>query len=370
MWRTILPLVLVLAACAPRGQMTVVAAARGIGAQQTVFVGTNRSAEPEPARFGRGREEREAYRRYVLSIPPDRKPGELTWPPRGGTPDARRHFLTLEETAFADAAAFRTALAGQMVKTRRGQRDVVVFVHGFNTNFAEGVYRVAQLAHDLQFPGTTVHFSWPSAGDALGYVYDRDSALSARDRLEALLDQIAAAGAERILIFGHSMGAALTMETIRQARLAGSPFMRRLQGIVLMSPDIDVEVFRGQAMRIGQLPQPILVFSSERDRALSLSSLVAREPNRLGNLTDLRRVADLDVVLLDVTAFSTGLGHLTPGTSPQLIALLNRSQEIDAAFNADAESRIGILPGTVLTLQGATRIIVSPVVGLAGALRQ
>lgn len=359
-----------LAACAPRGRMTIDPAARGIGTTQTVFVGTNRAPEDGAARFGRGREEVDRYRRYVLSIPPDRKPGSLEWPPRGGVPDPRRHFVTIDEAAYPDAAAFRAALAESMRPSRRGQREAVVFVHGFNTNFAEGVYRVAQLAHDLEFPGTTVHFSWPSAGDALAYVYDRDSALAARDRLEVLLEEIAAAGADRILLFGHSMGAGLAMETVRQARLTDSPLMDRLQGIVLMSPDIDVDVFRTQARAVGKLRQPILVFASERDRALSLSALIARESNRLGNLSDLSRVADLDVVMVDVTAFSQGLGHLTPGTSPQLIAMLNRAGEIDRAFNSDAESRIGLLPGAVLTLERATRVVVSPVVGLQNALRQ
>lgn len=369
MRRAILVLALLIAACTPRGAITLDPAARGVGTEQVVFVGTNRSPEPGKARFGRGREETDSYHRYVLSVPPDRAPGTLTWPQTGAPPDPLRHFVTLDERAYADAPAFRAGLAEAMRVSRRGQREVVVFVHGFNTNFAEGVYRVAQLAHDLRFPGTTVHFSWPSGGDPLGYVYDRDSALAARDRLDALLAEIAAAGADRILIFGHSMGAALSMEALRQGRLADRPHMRRIQGAVLMSPDIDVDVFRTQARAVGKLPQPILVFSSQRDRALSLSSLIAREPNRLGNLADVSRVGDLDVILLDVTAFSSGLGHLTPGSSPQLIALLNRAQEIDRAFNSDADGRIGLLPGVVLTVQNATRIIVSPVAGLAGRLR-
>ena len=365
----ILGLVLLVAACAPRGAMTLDPAARGVGAEQVIFVGTNRLPVAGNVRFGGGRDETERFRRYTLSVPPDRAPGTLTWPRAGAQPDPRRHFIALDERIYPDATGFRAGLAEAMRVNRRGQREVVVFVHGFNTNYAEGVYRVAQLAHDLQFPGTTVHFSWPSRGDALGYVYDRDSALAARDRLESLLSEIAAAGADRILICAHSMGSALSMEALRQGRLADRPFMRRVQGVVLMSPDIDVDVFRSQVQAVGTLPQPILVFSSQRDRALSLSSLIAREPNRLGNLADVGRVADLDVVLLDVTAFSTGVGHLTPGSSPRLIALLNRAQEIDRAFNSDAERRIGLLPGVVLTVQSATRIIVSPVAGLAESLR-
>lgn len=161
------------------------------------------------------------------------------------------------------------------------------------------------------------------------------------------------------------------METVRQsARGRDNKVMRKLTGIVLMSPDIDVDVFRSQARSIGKMSQPILVFTSEKDRALSLSSLVAREPNRLGNLGDLSRVADLDVVLLEVGAFSTGLGHLTPGTSPALIGILNRVAEIDATMAGDARGRVGLLPGAVLTLQSATRIILSPVAAVGEQLAQ
>ena len=72
-------------------------------------------------------------------------------------------------------------------------REVLLFVHGYNNNFAEGVYRVAQFSHDLEIPGAVVHYAWPSAAKPLGYVYDRDSALFARDGLERLIDDFDAA---------------------------------------------------------------------------------------------------------------------------------------------------------------------------------
>ncbi|MFN3970054.1 MAG: alpha/beta hydrolase [Gemmobacter sp.] len=352
----------VLAACAPRGRMTLMPEAAGVGDTQVVYVGTSRATDPATGRFGGARFEGDSYGRYELSIPRNRDVGALTWPRRNAVPDPAKHFVTLNEQTFADVGAFRASLASSMRVTPRGQREVIVFVHGFNTNFAEGVYRVAQMAHDLSFPGVTVHYSWPSKGSPLGYVYDRDSALFARDGLEQLLRQVADAGAERIIVFGHSMGAALTMETIRQSTIRGDgKVMTRLAGVILMSPDIDVDLFRSQVRTIGKLREPILIFTSQRDRALLLSSVLAREPNRLGNLNDLERVADLDVVLLEVGAFSRGLGHLTPGTSPALIAILNRVGEIDAALTGDARSRVGLLPGAVLTVQSATRIILSPV---------
>lgn len=355
---------LFLAGCGVRPEFVFDSAARGIGAEQVVFAATNRVPVDTRMRFGGERSEQEAYRRYRLSIPPERAPGELVYPPRNGRPDPTRQFVTLSEEVFSDRTDFRRALAATLAATPRGQRDVVVFVHGYNTTFPESVYRIAQLAHDLALPGTVMLFSWPSAGKALGYVYDRDSAIGARDRLESVLEQVAAAGADRILLLAHSMGSYLTMETLRQGRHKRSPFMARIAGVILLSPDVDVDVFRDQAKAVGRLPAPILVFTSTRDRALSLSSFVAREPNRLGNLTDLERLKDLDVVLLDVSAFSTGLGHLDAGSSPTLIALITGTEQINGILSDDERSRVGLLPGVMITLQNATRLVVSPVVDL------
>ena len=99
--------------------------------------------------------------------------------------------------------------------------EAIIFVHGYNSNFAEGVYRIAQFAHDLQLPGTVVLYSWPSAAEPLGYAYDRDSALFARDGLESLIHEVAHAGAKRILLVAHSMGSGLTMEALRSAAIRG-----------------------------------------------------------------------------------------------------------------------------------------------------
>jgi esterase/lipase superfamily enzyme len=45
-----------------------------------------------------------------------------------------------------------------------GKRRLFVFVHGFNTNFDEGVYRVAQIVHDSEMNAAPVLFNWPSRG--------------------------------------------------------------------------------------------------------------------------------------------------------------------------------------------------------------
>jgi esterase/lipase superfamily enzyme len=139
-----------------------------------------------------------------------------------------------------------------------------------------------------------------------------------------------------------------------------------VRGVVLISPDIDVEVFRMQARDIGRLPQPFLIFGSDRDRVLRLSALITGQKGRLGSLENIDQVADLDVTYLDVGAFSSGAGHFVAGTSPALIQLLGRIGEVDQAFGGDAAGRTGLLPGLILTTRSATRIILSPVAEITG----
>lgn len=357
------------AACAPRGAITYDPAAAAVGASRTVFVGTTRGPDSESGEdFGIPRSPTTRFARFDISVPPNRDPGDIAWPRPGQVPDPATQFLTTREDIFETGGEFRAELGRALRSTPRAEREAIVFVHGFNNTFAEGLYRVAQLGQDLDLPGISVHYAWPSRANPLGYAYDRDSALFARDGLQELLDEVAAAGAQRIVLVAHSMGSALTMETLRQLAISGDGSVRpRLAGVILISPDIDVDVFRAQAARIGQLPQPFVIFTSKKDRALALSARLTGQSDRLGNLREVEEVADLDVTLLDVSAFSRGLGHFAFGDSPALLRILGRVTDLDQAFAADPTGRTGLLPGAVLTVQNATQIILSPVAAIGGA---
>lgn len=337
-----------------------------MGRVETVFVGTTRLIDPETRRYGTQRSEVMQFARYDISVPPNREAGEIKFPRKGAKPNPEADFLTTAEVIHTSSDRFRADIAEAALKGPRGGREAVIFVHGFNNNFSEGLYRIAQLSHDLELPGATVHYSWPSAANPLGYVRDRDSVLFARDGLEALMREVAAAGADRILLVAHSMGGALTMEAMRQIAIRGDKqLLAKIAGVILISPDLDVDVFRSQARTIGILPQPFLIFGSNRDRLLNLSGFLTGEPERLGNLTDLSRVSDLNVTYLDVTAIEGGAGHFAVGNSPALISLLDRIGEVDAAFEVDSRGRVGLLPGVVLTVQNATRIVLAPVTAIA-----
>lgn len=329
-----------------------------VGTIRPVFIGTTRGIG-DSGEFDGSRSDKLAFARYDISVPPDRVIGEISWPPRQGRPDPRRHFLTTRRDVFRDEAAFRADLSQAIARTGG---EAVIFVHGFNNTFAEGTYRIAQMSHDLELAGVVIHYSWPSAAQPLSYVYDRDSALFARDGLESLLYEVERAGARRIILVAHSMGSALTMETLRQTAIRKEDsLLGKIAGVILISPDIDVDVFRAQAKSVTRLPQPFIVFSSERDRILQLSARLSGQSDRLGSLTDLGRLADLPVTFLNTSAFTKGAGHFNLGNSPALIRLIERLTTVDEALDADRAARTGLLPGVVLTVQNATQIILKPV---------
>lgn len=352
-----------LVSCAPRGELAFDAST--LPQARPIFVGSSRATDPKTgASYGYDRRESLALARFDVATPPQRAPGELRYPAAGRKPDPQQDFVVARERDYAQPASFRADLKAQLAQSGG---EAIVFVHGFNVNFAEGLYRLAQMGADYELPGTLAYYAWPSRANVLAYAYDRDSALFARDGLQDYLRELRLAGARRILLVGHSMGAALSMETLRQMAISGdTETLSRLAGVVLISPDIDVDVFRAQARRIGALPQPFVIFTSQKDKALQLASRIAGREARLGNLQSVEPVADLKVTMIDVGAFSVSEGHFNVASSPALIKLLGRAGQIAAVLEGDATGRTGLASGVVLTVQNATQIVLSPLGATSG----
>ncbi|WP_298905391.1 alpha/beta fold hydrolase [uncultured Aliiroseovarius sp.] len=351
-------IVLALSACAPRGTITLFPGAGQIGDVQNIFVASTRELDEDGApTSSRGGEL--LFGHVGVSIPENREPGEINWPGRK-TPDPAQHFLVDNYEQYTSRRAFEAAMARALRGRRGEERTATVFVHGFNNRFSEGLYRFAQLNADLDLPFLPVHYSWPSAGHPLGYGYDRDSMLYARDGLEATLRSVSKSGVDEVLLVGHSMGALLSVEALRQMAIAdGQRGLAKIGGVVLISPDIDLDLFRQQAKRIGKLPQPFFIFTSSRDRALRLSARLTGQTTRLGNNTDVAELAELDVTLVDLSAFTDGeADHSVAFASPAFLRLINSIPNLSAAISASPTVQPGLLPGTILVVQNATRLVI------------
>ncbi len=354
---------LALAACTGRGQITLAPGTVPGAEVHRLFVATGRAPVEGPARFGGARAAELHFAHFDVSVPPVHRPGRIEWPDL--TPDPARHFVTVDEAVY-DSEGFRRAIDASLAARAPDDRDVLVFVHGFNNTFAEGLYRQAQITHDFRNPGVVVNYSWPSAGSALGYVHDSDSTLVARDGLTALLRALARTQARRIVLVAHSLGGFLAMESLRQMALEGrGPAWAKISPVILLAPDIDIDVFRAQARRIGTLPEPFLVFASPRDRALLLSARISGAHARLGSVGTEEELTGLGVTVIDTSAVAGGdsLNHMTAVTSPAAIAVLSNLGGYQTALDAD-QREAGVLPTTLNTtfdlVRNTTRLVLTP----------
>ncbi|GGH29218.1 Esterase/lipase superfamily enzyme [Cribrihabitans marinus] len=326
-----------IAGCVDRFASPVVPAALEVGRAYPVLVATTREQEADGSyRFARS--EDLDLLDVTVSIPPGHQPGELAM--SYGRPDPRRQFTLARRAPIPSVDALRQRLAQEQRRAGWPAREVVLFVHGYNAAQTETVFRATQVADDIGLPGSLMVYSWPSRAQPFAYAYDLDSMLFARDGLERTIRMLRQAGAQRVILVAHSMGAALAMETLRQADMRDPGWAdRNLESVILISPDLDLDVFRSQMTQLSPVPQPFAVIVSEKDRVLDLSARLRgrAESVRLGNIDSVDAVADLPIDVIDTTAFSedAASSHFVVATSPSLLTILRSAGVMTRTFTPD-----------------------------------
>lgn len=270
-----------LASCARPGPDVLVPVETSVPGARTakVYVATTRQRkEPDTNVYGSRFATEVNYGEFRISVPPGHSTGNIEWPV--GKPDPASSFATLQQSVLT-RQSFADRVGGDAGK----RLNVGVFVHGFNTNFQEALYRVAQLKVDAEMEGVPVLFAWPSEARVTGYIADKDAVTYSRDQLVDLLTTLAHdPRVARVTVFAHSMGGWLTVEALRQLRLKGDNAVLARLNVILAAPDIDVGVFRRQMEVIGPLSPPMTVLVSHDDLALSLSTRLAGQRERVGAL--------------------------------------------------------------------------------------
>ncbi len=268
----------------------------------TLLVATTRERDQRPGTLFNGdRASAVDYAEITVSIPPTHKQGEIEWattPP--GDPNA--DFVVRDEQYLDGDKGFIRALNAQLAARPPGRRNVLLFIHGFNTMFAEGLYRLAQIAHDAKAPAVPVLFTWASRGKPAAYVYDLNSATAARDELEHTLRLLLASNADQVNVLAHSMGNWVTVEAFRQIKISGNlDHTNKLGYVFLAAPDIDIDVFKSQMRRFGKPRRPFYIVLSKDDRALWLSRTIAGGVTRVGDNPDVAELAALGATVIDLT---------------------------------------------------------------------
>ncbi|HEV8410456.1 MAG TPA: alpha/beta hydrolase [Gemmatimonadaceae bacterium] len=250
-------------------------------ARITIFLATTRryvQSDRAGDRYGPDDADSLQFAALTVNVPPysARGTGEL---PRQSSlssafssgPTASKEFF-VASVIPADSNRFVQRIAADLAVTR--SRNILVFVHGFNTSFEDAAVRAAQIAADLNFDGTVVLFSWPSAASVTSYVRDQQAARNAGFHLLRLLrGTLVAAQPDHVELLGHSMGSETIAKALSLAPVIDS--LPRFDQVVFAAPDLDRRVFGREILpRLGTRATRVTLYASNDDDALRASRAV------------------------------------------------------------------------------------------------
>ncbi|MGR3461682.1 MAG: alpha/beta hydrolase [Roseovarius sp.] len=179
-------------------------------------------------------------------------------------------------------AAMRTALARALRET--GRRDILLYVHGFNSRFDDTMETLARVWQATQETTVPVAFSWPAGNTgAFAYFKDRESGEFAIFHLKQTLRILAGVpGLRRIHVVAHSRGSEVVTTALREMviaeRAAGRDPRRalKIENLILAAPDLDFSIARQRliAERFGPAFGRITVYINPGDGALGLAQML------------------------------------------------------------------------------------------------
>ncbi len=188
----------------------------------------------------------------------------------------------------------------------KNQRNLFVYIHGFNVSFDEAAIRAAQIGYDLKLPGEMAFYSWPSRGMIKDYPADEaaieDSVPLIARFLHTLSEQ---AGADRIHLFVHSMGNRGVLHAFQELVADHLPDLS-LGQIFFCSPDIRIKTFKRLATKYPHQSDHRTVLTSPDDRAVFASEYLHRD-ERVGHVPPITVMDDADTIVVD------GFGLLSLG---------------------------------------------------------
>lgn len=349
-------LALTLVACVPApgtvGSVTPDAARVAAGepqARDTIFYMTDRSL----ASGGRGGESYRHGRSAAMAFGSvraefggGRDPVRIAAPderlrfPMTPVPFFRRGSLIVPEPAAAAvyrAAAERFKAEVAAALRARGQRDVIVFVHGYRNSFGDSVSTLAGLWQAVGRRALPIVFSWPAGNPApFGYLKDRESGEFSIFHLKETLRLLAEVdGLGDIQVVAHSRGTDVATSALREmviaARAAGRDprAVLKIDNLILAAPDLDFSVVRQRliAEHFGPAFGRISVYLNPSDGTLALAQALM-SGTRFGRLSydDLpenereifRNITNVDFI--DVSGVATRASHDYFRNNPRVMA--------------------------------------------------
>lgn len=211
------------------------------------------------------------YGEAIVTIPPRHTRGELERPfelfgiqfrKENGKKD-----IVIYKMKDVDRSTFLSDLRQAVAKEGK---EVFIFIHGFNTTFAEGLRQTAQLKTDLPFYGPALMYSWPSDGRVPAFTADVNLSLTTVQHLEQFLQEMAATPSiTGIHILAHSLGSRPLLFALYDLR-KNALVSNKIKNVILAAPEIP-QVTYSQIASTFKTPNPykITLYVSDRDEVLT-----------------------------------------------------------------------------------------------------
>ena len=230
-----------------------------------------------------------------------------------------------------------------LIPAESEQRDLLIYVHGFNQTFETAALYAARLSDDIRFRGETMVFAWPSKAKLFDHAYDRESAMWSRDALERASLARASPGVGRIHIVAHSVGTMLSMEALRQMYAPhGLAVTKRFGAVIFAAPDIDMDVFSSSLERMRPSSEHHRGHLYQRSRARRRG--LDRRRNDPGRRRREGQLEPLGLCVIDASA--KGGGSSTTTCSCRTRTSGRRSHAVDAvAPHPSKTSPLGVPQG-------------------------
>lgn len=182
------------------------------------------------------------------------------------------------ESLESDAQAFFEYVDALL--KRSPDRELLIYVHGANTDFDSGAAQAAQFQHFMGQNAVVMVFGWPSAGTLFRYGRDVVTARRSEAVFASLLELLSRhTQAAHLNLLAYSAGAMIVSPGLARAGSAADadadadadPGRLRLGEIYYAAPDIDFPVFVDNLPRYEKQVRRVTVALNMSDRALSFA---------------------------------------------------------------------------------------------------
>jgi len=155
----------------------------------------------------------------------------------------------------------------------RPDREILVFIHGFDNSFESALHEAAMLRHDLAFKGPVLMFSWASRDLLDAYFEDESTIDWSTPHFREFLRHLDGRDFAKVHVIAHSMGNRLLLRSLETCLIPG-----KHGEMIFVAPDVDSDTFAEAVRNLKAQTSHLTMYGSRYDQALLSSQSLHRYP--------------------------------------------------------------------------------------------